>query len=131
MLTGGRRDVMEDWFADRNTHADVGDEIRTILQYLRFLPRIQWNFPEFRQLSRPHRELGEVRTKVGGVQYRAIGFFGPGTSEFTLIIGAKHKGKRYYPQDALDTALRRMKMVIERKVNIHDFKLESVDQDEE
>jgi len=40
-----------------------------------------------------------------------LGFFGPGRSEFTLLIGASKKSKTYNPIGALETALERMAQV--------------------
>ena len=57
------------------------------------------------------RAIGEIRFKVDK-QYRILGYFGPGKSDFTMLIGSSKKGKNYDPVSALETALDRMANVM-------------------
>jgi hypothetical protein len=50
--------------------------------------------------------VGEVRFKVGGVNYRPLGSFVPGRNEFTFTLFAT-KTNRFDPRDAIDIAARR------------------------
>lgn len=81
------------------------------LEFLVQRPRREWRRPEFDLLSGKFREIGEVRLKVDKKQYRLLGFFGPGRSDFTLLVGSIKKGKNYDPKDALQTAVDRMSQV--------------------
>jgi hypothetical protein len=44
--------------------------------------------------------LVELRFKANKVQQRPLGFFGPGASEFTIVIWAIEKGDALVPKDA-------------------------------
>jgi hypothetical protein len=78
-----------------------------VLEYLAQRERHEWVRPEFDQLAGRYRDLGELRFKVGNVQYRPLGFFGPARADFTLLVGASKKGSAYDPRDAVETARRR------------------------
>jgi len=60
---------------------------------------------EFKHLGR--KGLCEVRFSTANVQYRALGFFGPGEHTFSLYVGATHKQKVYNPPNAFDLAIKR------------------------
>jgi hypothetical protein len=69
---------------------------------------VDWRgLKEFKALHGKHRGLGEIRFKTNNVQYRPVGFFGPGRREFTLLVGCKKKQQIYDPPDAFDLALKR------------------------
>jgi hypothetical protein len=67
---------------------------------------------EFKHLG--NEGLCEIRFKSGNVQYRPLGFFGPGAKTFSIHVGSKKKGTIYNPPDAFSVAIKRRKMV-ERK----------------
>jgi Phage derived protein Gp49-like (DUF891) len=48
--------------------------------------------------------IWEVRVKHSSQQYRPLGYFGPGSDQFTLLIGAKEKSGRFEPAEAVKTA---------------------------
>jgi hypothetical protein len=62
---------------------------------------------KFDLLSGKLREIGEIRFKADK-QYRILVFFGPGRSEFTMLIGCNKKGNVYDPRNSLETAFERM-----------------------
>ena len=98
------RDMIEDWY--RRQSDEVQTAFDVVREFLEQRPRDEWRRPDFDILSGKLRVLGEIRFKVDK-QYRVFGFFGPGQSEFTMLIGASKKSKNYDPRDALDTALTR------------------------
>ena len=102
------RDVIDDWYGRQSD--GVRAALDVTLEYLVQRPRNEWVRPEFDLLSGNMREVGEIRFKVDK-QYRVLGFFGPGRSEFTLLIGASKKGNVYDPKGTLETALKRMSQV--------------------
>lgn len=75
------------------------------MEYLAQQPRNGWCLPDFRVLHSPCKGLSEIRFKDNRVQYRPLGFFGPGASEFTLLAGATEKGGSLKPRGICDTAL--------------------------
>jgi len=56
-------------------------------------------------------DIYELKIVSGGVQYRPLGFYGPGRQEFTLVVGAVEKGGRLKPPAACPTAQQRMETV--------------------
>jgi hypothetical protein len=66
----------------------------------------------FDRLSgKKYRALGELRFKVGNVQHRPLGFFGPEQRTFTLLIWATERDGNFAPPGVRDTALQRMNLV--------------------
>jgi hypothetical protein len=107
-VTPGRRNVITDWYKKvlPQVRADF-DELIGILETKR-----EWQRPEFKRLKgKQYRGLGELRWNTGKVEYRVFGCNGPGTREYTLLLGCTHKGRVYDPPDALDTATQRMKAI--------------------
>jgi hypothetical protein len=51
--------------------------------------------------------LGEIRFDWAKVEYRAIGFFGPEKTEFTLVYGAEERGRQFKPPDTCKTSQQR------------------------
>ena len=54
-------------------------------------------------------ELVELRVVHAGVQYRPLGFYGPGRREFTIVLGVVEKGS--VPSRILETADANRKLV--------------------
>lgn len=75
---------------------------------------------EFKMLSGGHAGLGEIRFKTNNVQYRSVGFFGPGDREFTLLVGCQKKQNIYNPPSALDLALKRKNLYSQARGSIHE-----------
>jgi hypothetical protein len=63
-----------------------------------------WKFPQYKALSDVRAGLGEIRWKGDGKQLRLLGWRGPGSGQYTLLLGCSHKGNRYTPTSALETA---------------------------
>ena len=66
--------------------------------------------PQYVSALRGYEGLYELRVVASGVQYRPLGFFGPGAREFTLLIGAVEKGK--LSRRVCETAFRRRQEVL-------------------
>jgi hypothetical protein len=102
--------MIDDWYSRQPE--GVQGALDVALEYLVQRPRNEWRRPEFDLLSGKMRAIGEIRLKVDNKQYRILGFFGPGRSDFTLLVGSTKKGKTYNPTGTLETALKRMSDVI-------------------
>jgi hypothetical protein len=59
----------------------------------------------------PYRGLGKLRFKAE-VQHRPLGFFGPERKTFTLLAWATERDGAFDPPTVLDTALKRMNLVL-------------------
>ncbi|MEY9886351.1 type II toxin-antitoxin system RelE/ParE family toxin [Bradyrhizobium sp. USDA 329] len=117
-VSASGRDMFKDWYDDQSEQVQAAVDVA--LEFLAQRPRHDWRRPEFDLLSGKMREVGEIRFKVDK-QYRILGFFGPNTSEFTMLIGASKKGSNYDPRNALETALDRMDQVKKDKGRSHVF----------
>jgi len=56
-------------------------------------------------------DIWEIRAGNSGVQYRPLGFYGPKSKEFTLVIGTIEKGGKI-PKGDGNTAVERRKRVL-------------------
>lgn len=81
------------------------------LRYLANTAKIDWNEPQAKKLQGVD-DIYEIRFKAEKKQYRALGFFGPGVSEFTITVWATHKQNIYDPNDAIETANKRRNEVV-------------------
>jgi hypothetical protein len=106
------RDTFERWLEkeiDQGQRKGVETAIKTTLRFLRFARKDLWREPHFRWFS---GGVGEVRSDHGNVEYRPLGCNGPGSDQFTILIGAYKKGKVWTPHEARKTAIRIRKDLI-------------------
>lgn len=105
----GRRDVQ----ADIDRLDDYGTfDFRAKVRFLAGTSsQLDWHEPRAKKLTNCNG-LYEIRFKAHRAQARAIGTFGPGSDEFTILILADHKQNVYRPTDALNTAQRRRKELL-------------------
>ena len=101
--TGPNQDVITDWYKERTpeTRAKFDQRIRV----LRNQPPQHWRRPWIDKLERQCEGLWEIRFKADRIQWRPLGFFGPGNGQFTILLFAKEKGNRFVPRLACQTAL--------------------------
>lgn len=113
-LSSGGRGYLTDWY-EKELSAEAQAEFDAILINHGVMSRRLWGMPEFKPLG---DGLFEFRFKVGGRQYRPLGYDGPGQNQFTFLVGASKKMKLWTPVDAQATAKRRRKEIAEgvRKV---------------
>jgi putative component of toxin-antitoxin plasmid stabilization module len=71
--------------------------------YLRRLRIIDvpWPFPLYLPLG---DGVGEIRFDLNKVEYRILGYFGPGSRQYLMLLGATHRTKRYVPEKAIERA---------------------------
>jgi len=97
--------------------AEARANFRATLNILTAQPTIEgWCRPNgFDRLAgkkhKPYRELGKLRFKTRDAAHRPLGFFGPYSGAFTLLIWATERDGDFWPPSVLDTALQRMKAV--------------------
>lgn len=96
--------------------------IDTIIRYLEVTER--WDNPHYFEKLSGYKALYEIKAKdiVGKIQYRIFGCYGPSDNEFTLLIGATHKGKVYNPPNCFETAEKRYKFLSRNKESVDDYK---------
>jgi hypothetical protein len=99
------RDDVRAWYAQLSP----GDraKVLNLLQYLRSQPRDKWMRPDFDQLGGKCAGLGEIRCKIGGVQHRLVGCFGPGRMNFTVQVLVTKKGRVFNPRNWESIAVQR------------------------
>ena len=103
----GRRDVQTD--IDRLDDRGLANFAAQV-KYLAIADICDWHEPKAKKLVGPDG-LYEIRFKAHNNATRAIGFFGPGPQEFTILIICNHKGNVYKPAHAIETAASRRKQI--------------------
>jgi hypothetical protein len=63
--------------------------------------------------GKPCLGLVEIRLCVDNVQHRPIGFFGPNSGEFTILLFAKEVGGAFVPKSACEICQTRKREVID------------------
>ena len=101
-LSAHGKDLIDDWIGDLPSRARA--RFLEIVTALRDQPSDEWGRPDFAPLHGQCRGLNEIRFDWGGVEYRALGFFGPGRGEFTFVYGAQERGGQFKPPDTCKTA---------------------------
>ena len=85
-------------------------DIHTLIRTLELIDR-----PSRRDLKRLTRGtckgLLELRVTTHNVQYRPLGFYGPGRAQVTLLIGATERDRKFSPSNACETAKKRLAQV--------------------
>ena len=69
-------------------------------------------------------QLIELIIKVGNVQYRPIGWYGPEDRTVTLLLGAIERGNDFEPRNACEQAVNRKRLILadRRKYTVeHDY----------
>ena len=102
---GGKNRVRE-WYWSLSTKERAKlDRLVMILER-----QMQWSMPHFKSLSGKHAGLSEIRWNGNqNKQLRLLGYRGPVLWQYTFLLGCSHKGDRYTPTNALDTAALHLK----------------------
>ena len=77
-----------------------------------------WGRPHASKL-RGYSKLWEIRFENMRVQYRPLGFFGPGRKEFTILIGAYERDGKFDPLNAPKIAEKLMVKVLNDRSRRH------------
>ncbi len=99
-------DVFKKWLNTLSVKARA--KIKTRIKYLEI--EKTWKKQYFKKLS-GYTDLYEIRIVFNNIQYRPIGCYGPKDGEFTILIGAIKKGRKFKPKDALNTANERRNLI--------------------
>jgi hypothetical protein len=85
--------------------------------------KTDWEFPDIDTLKgERYRGMSELRWRSGGVQHRLLGY-SPKIFEYLVLIGCTHKGPRYDPKDAMETARKRKKQIETKEATYAKYKL--------
>jgi hypothetical protein len=98
-------------------------KFRATLNGLKAQPGIEgWCRPNgFDRLSGKYRQLGKIRFQAVKVQHRPLGFFGPTSRTFTLLVWATERDGKFDPPNVREVALERMKLVINNPERSREF----------
>ncbi len=110
-VAGNGNSPFKEWYDQQD--ADVRAHLDKRVEYLVQQPRNLWSMPHIKQLHVPCDGLHEIRFKANRVQFRPLGFFGPGPLEFTFLVGAIEKGGRLEPRTACSTAKQYMTAIMQ------------------
>lgn len=110
-------DVIGKWLSNLPTEDRA--KIRVRLKYMKTIKI--WEPPIAKKLKgNKYDPIYEIRIHGNKVEYRPLGFYGPGEKNFTLLIGARKKsGKKkspsWEPLEARETAKRRYELIQQDK----------------
>ena len=107
VVSWGDKGFLAEWCKDE-LDVEAQAEFDNLLITLAAEPRVSWSMPDFKPLG---GGICELRFKVSGKAYRPLGCDGPGPNQFTILIGAYKKMKKWTPQDARQTAMKRRKEI--------------------
>lgn len=94
--------VVDSWYADHARDEAVRVELDVLMLYLRQQSREGWTRPRY-DILRDADGVGALHFKVRRINYRPLGYFGPGRNEFTFLLFAT-KTNRYEPRNAIEIA---------------------------
>lgn len=102
----GRNEVQDeiDGYDDDSLEA-----FRAAVKYLSIMPIPDWHEPKAKKLK-GMKKLYEFKYKANKRASRALGFFGPDSSRFTITILCYHNNV-YHPNNAIATAEHRAEVV--------------------
>jgi hypothetical protein len=110
----GRNDVQKQVDKARD---EIVEHFKARLRYLANTPKIDWHEPQAKKLSGVD-DIYEIRFQAEKRQHRPLGFFGPGQSEFTILVWSEKKQGRYQPTDAIETAAKRRGQLLARTAQV-------------
>jgi len=101
--------LIEEWYDDQDVNVQAAFD--ATLNNLAGV-RMWHDRTDFKMLHGKHSGLGEIRFKVGKVQYRPVGFYGDDErGTFILLVGASKKQNVFTPPNAFDLALTRQRLL--------------------
>ena len=117
-LNGG--DVVSAWYAKQTGKAGAKRKAKldAIMLHLRQQPRELWIRGYYDTLR---DGIGEVRFKLNGINYRPLGYFGPGRYDFTFLFFAT-KTNEFDPLRAIDIAVSRRGEIQNGSVRVKEIK---------
>jgi hypothetical protein len=97
---GGKNRVRK-WYSELTIREQAKlDRLVAMLEQQEF-----WKYPQYKTLSDVKTGLSEIRWNGNqGKQMRLLGWRGPESWQYTLLLGCSHKADRYTPTGALKTA---------------------------
>jgi hypothetical protein len=98
------------------------------IDHIRNLEKALWPGNLFTELT-GFRTIWEMKFTLQNMQWRPLGFFGPGRFEFTFLIGAIERNGRFEPQSAPKLALERKIIVEADIIRIEELNLPVCDDD--
>jgi hypothetical protein len=107
----GTREI-DDWLDGLPPKAKA--KIKKRITYLEIWDIDKWKRPYISKLKGSDK-IWEIRVEFNNIQYRPLGCLGPKSNEFTLLIGAREKGDRLEPIDAIRIAEERCSLILEHE----------------
>ncbi|WP_292938322.1 type II toxin-antitoxin system RelE/ParE family toxin [Noviherbaspirillum sp.] len=96
------------------------------IRYLANTEKIDWHEPQAKKLTGA-KDVYEIRFKADGIQYRPLGYFGPGPNDFTILVWAYKKQNVYTPAEAIKTAGTRKRHIENGNATCANFKIDGED----
>lgn len=117
-VTHNGRGVVAQW-ADKEIEMEAEIEFHAMLRILAVTPRDLWTRPEYAPFD---PEISELRFFANNLQHRVFGLFLLDVQQYVMLVGATKKGKIYNPREAVDTARKRRKLIINDRSQLREYK---------
>ena len=120
----GRANRIEEWYQN-----DLSQEGRDAFDALlkntaKTENHLQWGKFKHLQGELKREGIWQLDFKADRRQYRLLGVFRPGKTA-VILLGCFHKGDRYTPENALETAVRRAKELREGRATVNERKIKN------
>jgi hypothetical protein len=102
--------VVDAWYSEHAKDEDTRVELDVLMVYLRQQHREGWTRPRY-DILRDAGGVGALHFRVRRIEYRPLGYFGPGRNEFTFLVFAT-KTNKYEPRNAIEIARARREQVV-------------------
>jgi hypothetical protein len=114
----GATNPIQEWLKDkRQVPVKARAKIQRIL--LQLAGTALWTRPLASNLE-GYPGIVEIRIRWTNIQYRLLGYRGPGVRQFTLLFPALEKDDRFVPQNAPQIAQNRMAVVESDRSRTHE-----------
>lgn len=115
----GGSNPIEEWYQSLSEEGMFRFDSLLKVNHKTALP-INWVQLKFLKGKLAKHRIWELRFFADGRQYRVLGNFGEDRKRAILLLGCYHKGGVYEPPDALEQAVKRARMLTERKATCYE-----------
>lgn len=116
--TDGRGNPIAEWFQDRRS-LSVKAKAKIDRTLLQLANTKHWVRPWASNLHN-YDGILEIRVFYDNIQFRLLGFRGPGPRQFTILFPAQEKNDEFIPRNAPQIAVNRMKEILLKPENAVD-----------
>jgi hypothetical protein len=119
----GAQNPIQNWYASELSEAARFQFDSVLKNTAKIQNQLQWGGSKLLKGEPKKYGIWQLDFNADGRQYRVLGVFQPG-HRAVLLIGCYHKGRVYTPHNALETACKRAKKLIEKRATTIDRQID-------